>query len=123
VTRLPHFWPRGWLRGWGWLNHPYGQGGGPATPKRPKKRKNKTAFRLLRVADTTPRPLVVARPPSKTQTFFFLAFWGWFDHEPPPNQPWAFFYFFFSFNVLHFIFIFKEKIIILIPKTVSFWAS
>jgi hypothetical protein len=37
------FWPMGWLEPplrlvWGWFNHPHGQGGGPTTPKRPKKR-------------------------------------------------------------------------------------
>jgi hypothetical protein len=29
---------------WGWFNHPHGQGGGPTTSKRPKKKKKVFGF-------------------------------------------------------------------------------
>jgi hypothetical protein len=54
---------RGWLEPpprpvWGWSNHPHGQGGGPATPKSPKK-KTKNGFWPFGGGRTTPKDLGV----------------------------------------------------------------
>jgi hypothetical protein len=106
---------------WGWSNHPHGQGGGPATPKSPpKKKKKKNEEWVLAfwgwpdhpqgpgggfgppkgrygVAEATPRPLGVVRPPPKAQNPFFVFFFFWggggggglLGVAGPPHWPWG----------------------------------
>jgi hypothetical protein len=69
---------------WWWSNHPHGQEGGPATPKRPKKKKG---FELLaRVASTTPivDMGVTEATPSP---------WWWSGHLQKPKTLFFFFFF------------------------------
>jgi hypothetical protein len=90
VVRPPHF----------------GQGGDPATPKRPKKnikkKKKKKSFGLLRVA------LEVVQSPLKTQNFYFFGLLGGGRTTPLAMgvvQP-IFFFFIFYFNIFLFLFLF-----------------
>jgi hypothetical protein len=74
----------------GWFNHPHAQRDGPATPKGQKKKKEKkkkkvlgfwgwpTTPKGLGVAEATPKPLEVVRPPPKIQNPFFVFFFFFF---------------------------------------------
>jgi hypothetical protein len=72
-------WPDHPLRPWGWPNHPHGQGGGPATHKRPPKKKKKKVL-AYGGGWTTPIPtgLGVAEPPPWPR--------GWSGHPQKATQ-------------------------------------
>jgi hypothetical protein len=70
VVGPPHFWPRGGFGHpipavWGWPKPPQAFGGGPATPKGPKKKKKrgKNGFWPLGVAGPPPRAWRWPKPP------------------------------------------------------------
>jgi hypothetical protein len=92
--------------GLGWSTHPQAQGGGPTTPKRPKKKRGVLDFwgwpdhpqglgggfghplRPVWGGRSHPRPLTTPKSPKPIFCFFFFFFFFWpFGVAGPP--PWA----------------------------------
>jgi hypothetical protein len=85
---------------WGWPKPPQAFGGGPATPKGQKKKKNKkNGFGILGVAGPPPRAWGWLRTPPTGRRGWLrppLGPWGWSGH--PQNPKPIFFVFFFGLS-------------------------